>query len=154
MMPVPAAAQASPSPKTSLSAIPPPAEQAATSEWTNAGADTSAVAQHHEADAVIPDLPVAADWNELAALLRIAIDHRKRYPQGALILGREGTARVDFQLDPIGGIEDVAIIASSGVHALDVAASQAVQGIAPFTVAGRYLNNAQRFQVDVVFSLD
>lgn len=96
----------------------------------------------------------AAGWPELAALLHAAIDRHKRYPQSALSMGREGSARVDFRLRPDGNIDDVNIGVSSGVRALDLAAYRAVRAIAPFADAGRYLDSTQRFQVDVVFRIN
>lgn len=103
-----------------------------------------------------PDIATgdAADRSELMALLHEAIDRNKRYPQSALRMGREGSARVDFNLGPDGQIEALNIGNSSGVHALDIAATRAVRDIAPFPVAGRYLDRAQRFQVDVVFQIN
>lgn len=95
-----------------------------------------------------------AGWPELVSLLHAAIDRHKRYPQSALSMGREGAARVDFRLRPDGHIDDMNIGVSSGVRALDLAAFRAVQAIAPFTHAGRYLDSAQRFQVDVVFRIN
>lgn len=95
-----------------------------------------------------------AGWSELMSLLHQAIDRNKRYPQSALRMGREGSARVDFNLGPDGQIEALNIGNSSGVHALDIAASRAVQDIAPFPMAGRYLDRTQRFQVDVVFQIN
>lgn len=97
---------------------------------------------------------VTAGWTELVALLHAAIDRHKRYPQSALSMGREGSARVDFRLRPDGNIDDVNIGVSSGVRALDLAAYRAVQAIAPFTDADRYLDSTQRFQVDVVFRIN
>lgn len=88
------------------------------------------------------------------ALLHQAIDRNKRYPQSALRMGREGSARVDFRLGPDGQIEELNIGNSSGVHALDIAAYRAVQDIAPFPIASRYLERTQRFQVDVVFQIN
>lgn len=96
----------------------------------------------------------AAGWPELVALLHTAIDRHKRYPQSALSLRHEGSARVDFRLRPDGNIDDVNIGVSSGVRALDLAAYRAVQAIAPFADAGRYLDSTQRFQVDVVFRIN
>lgn len=95
-----------------------------------------------------------AGWSELMTLLHAAIDRHKRYPQSALSMGREGSTRVDFRLRPDGHIEDLNIGVSSGVRALDQAAYHAVQAIAPFTHADRYLDSTQRFQVDVVFRLN
>jgi TonB family protein len=95
----------------------------------------------------------AAAWAELLSLLHQAINHHKRYPQSALHLRREGAARIDFRLGPDGRIDDLNIGSSSGVRALDLAAFHAVQAIAPFTDADRYLDRAQRFQVDVVFRI-
>lgn len=94
------------------------------------------------------------NWAELMTLLHQAIDRNKRYPQSALRMGREGSARIDFQLGPDGHIEDLNVGASSGVHALDLAASRAVRDIAPFPAANRYLERTQRFQVDVVFRIN
>ena len=95
----------------------------------------------------------AAAWAELLSLLHQAIDQHKRYPQSALHLRREGAARIDFRLGPDGRIDDLNVGSSSGVRALDLAAFHAVQAIAPFTDADRYLNRAQRFQVNVVFRI-
>ena len=88
---------------------------------------------------------------ELMSLLHQAIDRHKRYPHSALRMGREGAARIDFRLAPDGRIEELNIGDSSGVRALDLAAFRAVQAIAPFPEAGRYLERSQLFQVDVVF---
>jgi TonB family protein len=96
----------------------------------------------------------ATDRSELMALLHAAIDRNKRYPQSALRMGREGSTRVDFNLGPDGRIEVLNIGNSSGVHALDIAATRAVQNIAPFPMADRYLDRTQRFQVDVVFQIN
>lgn len=97
---------------------------------------------------------VTAGWAELVSLLHQAIERHKRYPQSALSMGREGSARVDFRLRPDGHIDDLNIGVSSGVRALDLAAYRAVQAIAPFTAADRYLDSTQRFQVDVVFRIN
>jgi periplasmic protein TonB len=97
---------------------------------------------------------VTAGWAELVSLLHQAIDRHKRYPQSALSMRREGSARVDFRLRPDGHIDDLNIGVSSGVRALDLAAYRAVQAIAPFTAADRYLDSTQHFQVDVVFRIN
>ncbi|MFA7388476.1 MAG: energy transducer TonB [Thiohalobacteraceae bacterium] len=91
---------------------------------------------------------------ELMSLLHRAIDRHKRYPQSALHMGREGAARIDFRLEPDGRIEELSIGYSSGVRALDVAAFRAVQAIAPFTEAARYLERSRLVQVEVVFRLN
>ncbi len=122
-----------------------------------AGAATRAAhgnAASASASGAVPRSAAATGWAELVALLHAAIDQHKRYPQSALSMGREGAARVDFRLRPDGHIEDMNIGVSSGVRALDQAAFRAVQAIAPFTHAGRYLDSAQRFQVDVVFRIN
>jgi TonB family protein len=95
-----------------------------------------------------------AGWTELVSLLHAAIDRHKRYPSSALSMGREGATRVDFRLRPDGRIDDLNIGVSSGVRALDLAAYRAVQAIAPFAEADRYLDREQYFQVDVVFRLN
>lgn len=96
----------------------------------------------------------SAEPTDLMALLHQAIDRNKRYPQSALRMGREGSTRVDFKLSPSGQIEDLNVGTSSGVQALDIAATRAVQNIAPFAAADRYLDRTQQFQVDVVFRIN
>lgn len=109
-------------------------------------------------DAGAPDRGTGDDagsaWLELSTLLHQAIDRHKRYPQSALRMGREGAARIDFLLGPDGRIDELNIGHSSGVPSLDLAAFRAVQAIAPFTDAQRYLDRARRFQVDVVFRIN
>lgn len=95
-----------------------------------------------------------SEWADLTTLLHQAIDRNKRYPQSALRMGREGLARVDFKLSPDGKIEALTIVTSSGFQALDLAAYRAVQSIAPFTAADRYLDRTQQFQVEVVFRIN
>ena len=97
---------------------------------------------------------LTAIQTELMSLLHQAIDRHKRYPDSALRMGREGAARIDFRLGPDGRIEELNVGDSSGVRALDLAAFRAVQAIAPFPEAGRYLERSQLFQVDVVFRLN
>lgn len=133
----------------------PPATVAATTAQANASSTASTSSQTDNAT----DTHDTADkldtgWSELMALLHQAIDRNKRYPQSALRMGREGSARVDFRLGPDGQIEDLNIGNSSGVHALDIAAYRAVQDIAPFPIASRYLEHTRRFQVDVVFRIN
>lgn len=118
-------------------------------------------AERMSAPAVAASIPgqsagdaVDSAWLELTALLHQAIDRHKRYPQSALQMGREGAARIDFLLGPDGRIDELNIGHSSGVRALDLAAFRAVQAIAPFADAGRYLDRARRFQVDVVFRIN
>lgn len=133
---------------------PPPATRQAVMAQPDAAHTISTSPQ----SAVTDDLDTVtrddASWSELMARLHQAIDRNKRYPQSALRMGREGSTRVDFNLGPDGQIEALNIGNSSGVHALDIAASRAVQDIAPFPMAGRYLDRTQRFQVDVVFQIN
>ncbi len=91
---------------------------------------------------------------ELLRLLYAAIDHHKRYPLSALRMGREGTTRVGFRLNPDGGIEHLQLSASSGHRALDGAALRAVAGISPFRKAAHYLSTAQDFQINVMFRVN
>ncbi|MFN2308398.1 MAG: energy transducer TonB [Gammaproteobacteria bacterium] len=116
--------------------------------------ETRPTASNADSDGNADRDTVTAGWAELRALLHVAIDRHKRYPQSALSMGREGSARVDFRLRPDGHIDDLNIGVSSGVRALDLAAYHAVQAIAPFTAADRYLDSTQHFQVDVVFRIN
>lgn len=119
-----------------------------------AGSEAPGTAAPDSAGGRTQSAGATAGWSELMTLLHAAIDRHKRYPQSALSMGREGSTRVDFRLRPDGHIEDLNIGVSSGVRALDQAAYHAVQAIAPFTHADRYLDSTQRFQVDVVFRLN
>lgn len=125
-------------------------QSAATADATAASVMTATATPEAEGQRA----DTAAGWPELMSLLHAAIDRHKRYPQSALSMGREGSTRVDFRLRPDGHIDDLNIGISSGVRALDLAAYRAVQAIAPFTHAGRYLDSEQRFQVDVVFRIN
>lgn len=135
-----------------------PDDHADTTEGRSAAAPVAERASTSAVAAPVPGQSAtdAADsaWLELAALLHQAIDRHKRYPQSALQMGREGAARIDFLLGPDGRIDELNIGHSSGVRALDLAAFRAVQAIAPFNDAHRYLDRARRFQVDVVFRIN
>lgn len=94
-----------------------------------------------------------SDLASLLALLHRAISERKRYPSMARRQSRQGTTTVAFALHPDGGIDQVDVIRSSGFGQLDRAALLAVQEVAPFSKASRYLERPERFEVSVVFSL-
>lgn len=131
------------------------ADASATSARTHtAASETRPTASSTDSGANADRDNVTAGWAELVSLLHQAIDRHKRYPQSALSMRREGSARVDFRLRPDGHIDDLNIGVSSGVRALDLAAYRAVQAIAPFTAADRYLDSTQHFQVDVVFRIN
>ncbi len=95
-----------------------------------------------------------SDLESLLALLHQAISERKRYPSMARRQSRQGTTTVAFALHPDGGIDQVDVIRSSGFGQLDRAALLAVQEVAPFSKASRYLDRPERFEVSVVFSLN
>lgn len=90
---------------------------------------------------------------DLARLLRHAIEDHKRYPFTARRRGQQGTASVGFTLTPDGRIEGLTLDAASGHTALDQAALAAVEGIAPFQPAGRYLDAPAEFRLDIAFRL-
>ena len=90
---------------------------------------------------------------DLADRLHVAIEREKSYPLSARRLGREGTTRVAFRLRPDGGIDDLVVADTSGEPALDRAALRAVSGITPFTEAGNYLADPEKFLVAVEFRL-
>ena len=118
-----------------------PATQAASTERTVAARNAGA----REAS--------AAARPGLAALLRQAIEAQKRYPFTARRRGQQGTATVAFTLTPKGLIEAAEVDHSSGHRPLDQAALEAVQGIAPFGVAGEYLDAPVQFKLDIAFRL-
>lgn len=90
---------------------------------------------------------------ELSRLLHEAIDRYKRYPISALRRGRQGTARIAFELRPDGNIDGLTVATTSGTRALDRAALAAVRAIVPFRRARHYLHAAKRLQVDIAFRL-
>jgi protein TonB len=90
---------------------------------------------------------------ELSRLLHEAIDRYKRYPISALRRGRQGTARIAFELRPDGNIDGLTVATTSGTRALDRAALAAVRAIVPFRRARHYLHAAERLQVDIAFRL-
>jgi len=89
----------------------------------------------------------------LVDLLHREIERHKRYPLIARRERREGTATVSFNLHPDGEVDGVAVDHSSGFGPLDRAAVYAVNGVAPFQPAGRFLSSVRRFRVNVVFRL-
>jgi TonB family protein len=91
--------------------------------------------------------------HSILELLHSRISNEKVYPYLARRQRREGTTTVAFVLYPDGRIEQAQLINSSHTAALDRAAISAVKDIEPFHAARDYLQHAQRFQVDVVFSL-
>ena len=93
------------------------------------------------------------DLSSLLALLHEEITRNRQYPTIAKRQQREGTATVGFALHPNGAIEDLSVVSSSGFGGLDRAALLAVQEVAPFAPAGKYLNRAERFKVSIVFTL-
>ena len=98
-------------------------------------------------------LAASRDYDRLLSLLHAEISKHKRYPTLARRQRREGTATVAFRLHPDGGLERLAVLHSSGYGALDDAAMQAVQGVAPFRVARAHLSAPRRFTVKVSFRL-
>ncbi len=95
----------------------------------------------------------AADSVALVSLLHQAIERSKRYPMLARRQQREGAATVGFSLHPDGRVDEVNVLQSSGFAGLDEAATLAVAGVAPFQPARRYLSDAERFRIRIVFSL-
>ncbi|TAK73953.1 MAG: energy transducer TonB [Gammaproteobacteria bacterium] len=91
--------------------------------------------------------------NQLLILLHTAIAAKQNYPESALELQQSGTVRIQFLLYPDGHIENLTLLHPSGIASLDQAALNAVQAITPAKEAGRYLQNAEYFSVDVVFEL-
>ncbi|NIR28829.1 MAG: TonB family protein [Gammaproteobacteria bacterium] len=91
--------------------------------------------------------------DEMLALLHREISRHKRYPLLARRQQREGKATIRFRLHPDGYVDDLSVVRSSGFRPLDDAALRAVGDVAPFEPAARFLAGAERFEVDVVFTL-
>lgn len=89
----------------------------------------------------------------IVELLHSSISDKKAYPYIARRQRREGVATIGFVLHPNGSIENTHLVLSSNVSVLDRAALSAVKDIAPFKPAQQYLEQAEAFKVDVVFSL-
>lgn len=95
----------------------------------------------------------SAQRHSILELLHSSISNKKVYPYLAKRQRREGTATVMFTLHPDGQIEKAHLVTSSHTASLDRAALVAVENIEPFNAAGAYLEQAEQFQVDVVFKL-
>lgn len=89
----------------------------------------------------------------ILSLLHASISEKKEYPYIARRQRREGVATVSFVLHPDGTIADTHLLLSSSADTLDRAALSAVKRIQPFKPATQYLEQAETFKVDVVFSL-
>ncbi|MCG6938253.1 MAG: energy transducer TonB [Gammaproteobacteria bacterium] len=89
----------------------------------------------------------------LIELLHSCISNNKEYPYLARRQRREGVATVGFVLHPDGTVKNPHLVASSHTAMLDRAALSAVKRIAPFAPAGDYIEQAEEFQIDVVFKL-
>ena len=89
----------------------------------------------------------------MLGLLHASISANKEYPYLARRQRREGMATVGFILHPDGTIEDTHLVHSSNASVLDRAALSAVKRIEPFVPAQHYLEQAETFKVNVVFSL-
>ena len=86
-------------------------------------------------------------------LLHRRISDNKEYPYLARRQRREGVATVAFVLHPDGTVENAHLVTSSRAASLDRAAISAVKHIEPFTIAQKYLEHAEEFQVDIKFDL-
>lgn len=122
-------------------------------EQARADAQTLAAAARVSAPAFNPAAGVQAAGEELLALLHREISRHKRYPLLARRQQRQGKATISFRLHPNGSVDDLSVARSSGFRPLDDAALRAVGGVAPFEPAARFLAGAERFEVDVVFTL-
>jgi len=101
-----------------------------------------------------PRVSRVIDLEPLRRMLHVAIERNRRYPKSALRMGRQGTVGITFTLTPEGEVRDLVTAGSSGVRALDRAAERAVAAIAPFRPAGKFLEDAERFRVEVAFLLN
>lgn len=89
----------------------------------------------------------------LVDILHRRISANKDYPYLARRQRREGIAKVSFVLQPSGEIQHASLVRSSDSASLDRAALSAVRGIEPVERAAEYIEQAEAFTIDVVFSL-
>ncbi len=80
-----------------------------------------------------PVTPVSVEQKQhYLAALAARIDRRKFYPQISRRRGEEGTVVVSFVIDKRGGLNDMAVVESSGHHRLDQAALKTLKRVSPF----------------------
>jgi len=91
--------------------------------------------------------------HSILELLHSSISSNKEYPYLARRQRREGVATVSFVLHPDGTIDDTHLVVSSHATILDRAALSAVKKIAPFVAAKDYLEQSEKFQIDIEFDL-
>lgn len=103
--------------------------------------------------AVTRSTDTARNNSTIIELLHTKISEHKQYPYMARRQRREGVARVEFVLYPDGSVDNAHLVNSSRTLSLDNAAIKAVESIEPFSVARKYLQQPEAFQVDVVFSV-
>lgn len=90
--------------------------------------------------------------NALLTLLHEAIQKHQHYPLSAQEMEQEGRTRLQFTLYQNGNISHLRITQSSGITSLDQAALAAVQAALPFQGVEIYLDQAEEYSVDVIFS--
>jgi len=91
--------------------------------------------------------------HSILELLHSRISDNKEYPYIARRQRREGVAKIGFVLNPDGSIHNARLVRSSHANVLDRAALSAVRAIEPFKPAQKYLEQAEAFEIDVVFQL-
>ena len=106
-----------------------------------------------DADALLRSTDASQQLHTILELLHSSISDNKVYPYLARRQRREGVSTVAFILYPDGRVEQAQLVNSSQTASLDRAAISAVKDIEPFHAAQKYLDQEERFQVDVVFSL-
>ena len=80
-----------------------------------------------------PVAPVNVEQKQhYLAALAARIDRRKFYPQISRRRGEEGTVVVSFVIDKRGGLNDMAVVESSGHRRLDQAALKTLKRVSPF----------------------
>ena len=103
--------------------------------------------------AVLQSTNASQKRHSILELLHSRISDNKKYPYMAQRQRREGITKIAFVLHPDGTIKNTRLINSSQTAVLDRAAISAVKGIEPFLIAQEYIDQAEEFQVDVVFDL-
>jgi TonB family protein len=103
--------------------------------------------------AATPQHRSATPTPELLALLHAAIAEQQHYPVSAQEMDQSGRVTLGFKLFPNGSVDQLSITRSSGVTSLDEAALSAIKNATPFQQVDRYLQTAEHYQIDVVFTL-
>lgn len=87
-------------------------------------------------------------------MVRLRIEHHKKYPESARRRNIEGRAKVRFVIRPDGSVGEVQVVVSAGNPSLDRAAEEAVRAASPFpTPPADLFKGAIPMELTIVFQL-